>query len=186
MGRRGRGWLAGAVLPGIVLLGACSPSSSGPLEGPREGIKYTTSCAPSGPEGAVFGVVLRLRSADAATITSMDFVGTNLDKAWALLDHEGVERDELIGAWDWPLSPGLGFDEALVQRAVEPVGAVVEPGTEVSLLTIIDPENDELPAELTRVSIGYDVGGRGWTEQFDTVFTAAPGDCSDPDQDSSD
>lgn len=178
--------LAGAVLPGIVLLGACSSVSSGPLEGPREGIKLTTSCAPSGPDGAVFGVVLRLRGDDVATITSMNFVGENTENARALLDHEGVERDELIGAWDWPLSPGLDFDEALMRRAVEPVGAALEPGTSVSLLTIVDPENEELAAEVTRVSIGYEVRGRGWTEVFETRFTAAPGDCSVIDEDGSD
>ena len=177
MSRRGlRTGALALVLAGTCGLSACA-DSAGPLEGPREGIKVTTQCSPTGPEGSVFGIVLRARGQDPVTITSTSFEGSNLHEPRALIDHEGVGRDELVGAWSWPLTGELAFGPALMERAVDAVDAVVEPGSEVSVLLVVEPEDDARPAELRRVDIGYEAGGRSWTERNETVLTAAPDGC---------
>lgn len=168
--------IGGALLVALGTTG-CSPSTGGPLVGPRVEADTVGVCTPAsaGPQ-VYFGEVLTNTGSSDVTITTVTGDEQGVESVEFLMDTAGPELGEFLGAGGLPATEPLGNEEEIFDRATPAAGTVIPADTAASLLILVTPDADASDAGVSPVTVDYDARGESFREEILVDYTVAGGD----------
>ncbi len=163
---------ASAMVSVLLAVSGCSALGSGPLE-----VGSLDICALATPgETLYFGVILDNAGTDEATVFDAHASGlSNVAAVEFLVDPHASEYDQVVGTMSWPTDEGFGGEQQVLDRAVEPEGAVVAPGEVGQLLVTMVPEDPSAASRIDAVAVTYETEGHVHTSRSAMRMMREPG-----------
>lgn len=171
-------WVLGVLFASSVGVGCGGGQavSDGPLQGPRVEAGGVEVCAPAGSERDVyFGEVFTNGAETDVTIRSIVAErATNVGEVVMSIDLEGPALGETVGAVWYPSPSGEDDLDHIIERGVDPSGAVVPPGAAISVLMSPRPSDAGNDAVLGATLVTYEVDGREMKELNEVRYLVVP------------
>lgn len=152
---------AGGAVTLLALSGCSVFAGDGNLEVPQN----VEVCAPANAGGEVlFGVPVTNTGTDAVTISDIAVLElADTTSVRVRVDLEGAALDDMVGTVNNPADDPLDQPQldALLDRLVDPAGAVIEPGATADIIITITPSDPDNDASVNAITIDYKQ--RGWS-----------------------